>query len=338
MSWFKILKGYFFFSILCFVAWLAVVEMKHEEPLPESVEVSSEEEVVPNFTEINPMSEKKRAFFAYLQPIIEEENQNITALREQLIELQNKPEISGKEYEFIKQLRIEYQIKPSSDWKKTVSKLLDRVNTVPSSLVLAQAAIESAWGTSRFAKEGYNLFGQWCFKRGCGMVPQERQVGLKHEVRVFQSIHDSVHHYMLNINSHPAYKKLRALRDQQLAQANKPAADVSGCLLAEGLENYSQKGLHYVNSIKQLIRVNKLEPKSSFCKKIIIAEVPDLKELPATGAVMNVPTEKTQADSNQDQQNLKKTSPQSKSSNSKEQQASVEPISSQTVPNANDES
>lgn len=337
MSWSKILQGYFYFSIVTFVALMTVVELQQEE-IPVSPVPPPVVELVPDFNDITPLSEKKRAFFDYLQPIIESENQNITELRARLLELQMQSDITADEFAFIQQLRIQYQIKPNSDWQKTITKLLKKVNNIPSSLVLAQAAIESAWGTSRFAQQGYNLFGQWCFKQGCGMVPQERQDGLNHEVRVFQSIQDSVHHYMINLNSHPAYKKLRALRDEQLAQSSNPSEDVSGCLLAEGLENYSQKGLRYVNAIKQLIRVNKLEPKSIYCKKIVIAEVPDFEELPATGAVNDVKAFNSSETKSKKEKQFKKIPKIKPTSADKEQQALADPVSPHEIPSSNGES
>jgi len=132
--------------------------------------------------------------------------------------------------------------------------LLNKIDQIPTSLVLAQAAIESAWGTSRFAQKGNNLFGEWCFSQGCGIVPLHRAKGSHHEVKAFASIADSVRSYMLNLNSHPAYQ---AFRNKRLKQQS--AAQLSGCYLASGLINYSEKKERYIESIKQLIRINKLE-------------------------------------------------------------------------------
>ena len=95
--------------------------------------------------------------------------------------------------------------------------LLRRVDKIPASLALAQAANESAWGASRFAQDGKNFFGQWCYKDGCGIVPRRRVEGATYEVRSFESVMDSVESYIHNLNTFPNYQMLRRIR-QQLRQ------------------------------------------------------------------------------------------------------------------------
>lgn len=135
------------------------------------------------------------------------------------------------------------------------NELLKRINTVPSSLALAQSANESAWGTSRFAQEGNNYFGQWCFQPGCGLVPKSRTAGKTHEVEKFSSAADSVKAYIDNLNRNSAYEKLRSLRAQR-AEKN---GSFSGTELAPGLLKYSERGKEYVLEIQSMIRINKLE-------------------------------------------------------------------------------
>ena len=135
-----------------------------------------------------------------------------------------------------------------------MQQLLLRVDKVPASLALSQAAIESAWGTSRFAVKGNNLFGQWCYKKGCGLVPLRRNAGSNHEVAKFASVANSVNAYMRNINTHRAYADLRANR-AQLRQAEQ---DVTGHLLAENLMFYSELREVYVHEVQAVIRINKL--------------------------------------------------------------------------------
>jgi len=121
-------------------------------------------------------------------------------------------------------------------------------------LVLVQAANESAWGTSRFARIGLNFFGIWCYKKGCGMVPKGRDKGLKHEVAAFDSVEQAVSHYLLNINTNAAYVVFRTIR-AQLHQQNQP---LSAQILATGLLPYSQRGTDYVLEISDMIRHNQV--------------------------------------------------------------------------------
>jgi len=100
------------------------------------------------------------------------------------------------------------------------------VDTIPPSLALAQAANESAWGTSRFARQAHNYYGQWCFEKGCGIVPDRRDANKSHEVAAFDSPRESVARYLHNLNSNSAYKSLRDIRSR-LKAANKPVTGIA---------------------------------------------------------------------------------------------------------------
>jgi Bax protein len=126
---------------------------------------------------------------------------------------------------------------------------------IPPSLVLAQAANESAWGTSRFARRGNNLFGQWCFSQGCGLVPRGRVEGASHEVASFSSPYRSVRSYIQNLNRHPTYQLLRDIR----LKARNRDDIASGPSLAAGLLGYSERGEDYVEEIRNMIRHNNLD-------------------------------------------------------------------------------
>ena len=143
------------------------------------------------------------------------------------------------------------------DYSKTATwtKLKQRVDIIPPSLAIAQAANESAWGRSRFAKQGNNYFGQWCYVKGCGIVPKNRSKGAKHEVKKFSNAEASVRSYMNNLNSHHAYEKLRKLR-YELRQQNKSP---EGLKIAAGLTPYAGNGKIYVNRITTLIKTYKLQ-------------------------------------------------------------------------------
>lgn len=123
---------------------------------------------------------------------------------------------------------------------------------MPVELALTQAAIESAWGTSRFARLGNNLFGQWCRKAGCGIVPLRRTAGAKHEVRRFNNARESVRAYLFNLNTHRAYQKLRVQR----AALNKAQQPVTASALALTLDKYSERGNAYVQDMLAFIKHN----------------------------------------------------------------------------------
>ncbi len=243
---------------------------------------------IPNFAAITDIKARKQAFFDYLSPFISAENTKIQELR-RYIRKQNMQSPSAQ----IKQLAMQYRLKPTDTHIK--QSLLTKIDSIPKSLVFAQAAIESAWGTSRFAVKGNNLFGQWCFSQGCGLVPSQRGHGQHHEVKRFQSPAESIASYMQNLNSHPSYV---ILRDNRFTQ-RKSGEAINGCFLAEGLINYSERKSAYIESLKQLIRVNNLEDKhSAYCKKLeIVQETPTPQqepEKPQQQSTTNTETETSQ--------------------------------------------
>lgn len=134
-------------------------------------------------------------------------------------------------------------------------RLLGRVDVVPLSLLMAQAAIESSWGRSRFAKLGNNYFGQWCFKAGCGIVPAKRTDGANHEVASFDSVSGSVSAYILNLNRHRSYESFRTAR----LIARKDDRPIKSLELLAGLNGYSERGQSYLKDVRSVIRSNKLE-------------------------------------------------------------------------------
>ncbi len=213
----------------------------------------------PDFSIIKNVKEKKQRFFNYFAPIVADENQRILQHRETLkpiyAKLLRKRKLSMNEIRLADEYAVNYKVKNREDKTQQIALILDRANAVPVSLALAQAANESAWGTSRFATQGNNFFGQWCFNKGCGLVPRQRGVHSSHEVRVFNNAAESVKAYIRNINTHAAYEDLRQLR----AQADKEGLLASGSLLAEGLLSYSERGHAYVDEIQSMIEINQLD-------------------------------------------------------------------------------
>lgn len=205
----------------------------------------------PAFSEFEAGPERKTAFFNYLEPIVDEVNQELLADRQQAQQVCE----SEEDESVLSSLAQKYRIEDTDLENEALCDiLLRRADIIPPSLALAQAANESAWGTSRFAQQGNNFFGQWCFKKGCGIVPNDRDDGKGHEVASFRSPADSVKSYMLNLNGHDAYRPLRNIREN-LRQSD---AAVTGIALSRGLNKYSERGAEYGEELRSMIRFNKL--------------------------------------------------------------------------------
>jgi Bax protein len=229
------------------------------EPVSPSNENEKASSPLPDFGSFKNVKEKKEQFFQFMLPKIRLANTKIRAERARLQSIldRNKGELrfSDADTIFLASLKFKYRVSEELETLDSVNALFSKIDEVPASLVLAQSANESGWGTSRFAIEARNMFGIWCFREGCGIKPLKRAAGKKYEVAKYNSIQDSVEAYMLNINSHRAYRELRRIRSKTRAENGDP----SGMALAEGLQTYSARGEEYVKEIKQLIRVNKLQ-------------------------------------------------------------------------------
>lgn len=218
---------------------------------------------LPDFSSITSVKQKKQRFFDFLRPLIHHENQKIQAERVLLDSIKHGLMQSAQEknqaLEKLTSLARDYRLlkvdEEINDPERLLQALQLRVDLIPESLVLAQAANESAWGTSRFAVEANNLFGQWCYRKGCGLVPSGRSENARHEVRRFANPQQSVASYMKNLNSHYAYQQLRAIR----AELRHQGKNISGTILANGLEKYSQRGKLYVEELISMMHQNKLE-------------------------------------------------------------------------------
>lgn len=209
------------------------------------------EHAPPDFAAIEDVQARKQAFFSYLQPIATKVNSKILEDRSRLLNIaESKDKIGWWDRRFVKQIAEHYGV-AANDFET----LLRRVDVVPVSLLLAQAANESNWGRSRFATKGKALFGQWCFTPGCGMVPKGRPAGQTYEVRSFSTYRDSVKAYVHNLNTGDAYRELRRIRAQERKRLSSP----KGIELAEGLTSYSTRGEEYVKEIQSMIRFNKLD-------------------------------------------------------------------------------
>ncbi len=199
----------------------------------------------------------KKIFIENLLPYIDKENIRLKQIRKQVLTINQQLEtgitLSEKSQSWLKKLAKKYRVKGNPITKPLArEELLSKVDIIPSSLTLAQAANESAWGKSRFATEANNLFGIWTYDESKGLKPKNRDSEKKHLVRIFDHYGESVSYYMHTLNSHPAYIKLRDIRQQQ--RNNK--LTLNGFEMADGLEKYSAKGDLYIKLIQQLILQN----------------------------------------------------------------------------------
>ncbi|TKB57273.1 glucosaminidase domain-containing protein [Ferrimonas aestuarii] len=229
-------------------------EQERQASLP--IQANPARKQLPDFSAIANVTEKKRTFFGFLKPKIEQQNAKIAeqrafveAMRQRLIRG------SGLERTQLQQLEmiaLNYGFEPRQVSVATLDDLLVRVDTLPPEMVMVQAANETGWGSSRFAREGLNFFGQWCFKAGCGLVPLSRDSGRNHEVAKFDSVDESVASYLKNLNTNAAYAELRQIR-AELRQAQMP---VTAASLIPGLIRYSERQQDYVDELLVMLDSN----------------------------------------------------------------------------------
>ncbi|QKK01210.1 MAG: Bax protein [Pseudomonadota bacterium] len=215
-------------------------------------------ERLPEFGAIAESATLKSEFFAFLAPVVAAENERVLEQRRRLLEIapriRSAVALSPIDRRWLRRLAAEYELEwPGRSRADTLEALLRRVDIIPVPLALVQAAAESGWGRSRFAREGNNLFGQWCYAPGCGIVPARRSPDQVHEVAAFETVGDSVRRYLNNLNTHPSYRGLREIRARQRAAGQRPLA----LQLANGLAPYSERREAYVEDIRQMIRANR---------------------------------------------------------------------------------
>jgi len=195
-------------------------------------------------------SKKRKEFFIQIVlPLVIEENNNIKLDRKTLFTIINKSNNSNTEKQWLEKKYKQYGVK-SGD----LSSLKIRMDEIPVSLAIAQAAKETGWGTSRFALEGNALFGQWTWS-GEGLKPKEAKEGEKHKVMKFNILQASVRAYQRNINTHSTYKDFRKAR-AKLRDSNKPLDSI---VLSKYLNKYAETGNQYVEVLQKIIKQNKLQ-------------------------------------------------------------------------------
>jgi Bax protein len=204
------------------------------------------------YYDIKDTKQMKSYFFNFINELALKENQLIVKDRKFVKDFYPKKELVGKntvEYNRFKSIQKRYKLKDDD----TLQKYLNHIDIIPNSLVIAQAAVESGWGKSRFVKQANNIFGQWTWS-GKGLVPSSRNAGAKHKIKIFNSLADAVKGYMINLNLGWGYKELRNVR-AKLRKLEKP---LTGVVLSKTLVNYSQKREEYTKLLAKIIKRNNL--------------------------------------------------------------------------------
>jgi len=192
---------------------------------------------------------RKEFFIQIILPLILKENNNIRVDRKRLFNIINKSNNTELEKKWLSQKYKQYGI-PSKD----LSVLKIRMDEIPVSLAIAQAAKETGWGTSRFALEGNALFGQWTWS-GEGLKPKESEKSEGHKVMKFNVLQASVRAYQRNLNTHSSYQEFRFAR----AKLRDQGKELDSLILSEFLNEYAETGEKYVEVLQQIIEQNNLK-------------------------------------------------------------------------------
>ena len=193
--------------------------------------------------------QRKEFFIQIILPLILQENNNIKLDRKRLFSIINKSNNSDLEKKWLEKKYKQYGV-PSKD----LSILKMRMDEIPVSLAIAQAAKETGWGTSRFAQEGNALFGQWTWS-GDGLKPKDAEKNEGHKVMKFNVLQASVRAYQRNLNTHSSYKNLRKARAELRDRGN----TLDSLILVKYLNQYAETGEKYVEVLKQIIKQNNLK-------------------------------------------------------------------------------
>ena len=200
-------------------------------------------------------AERKRLFLRMMLPLVLKVNEGVRKERDNLLRIKQLQKQGAKLTDadriYLRNMAGLYDVR-----KPRVDLLLPRVDILPVSIALAQSAIESGWGTSRFLREGNAPFGQWTTASFKGIVPLQRESGKTHKIRAFKNLYASVHSYIFNLNTHRAYRGFRALRKTMRVSGD----HLNSLALIKSLRAYSEKGDAYVEMLRSVIIGNDLLP------------------------------------------------------------------------------
>ena len=197
---------------------------------------------------IENIKKRKNLFIQIILPLIIAENNNIKLDRKKLFSILNKSKNTK-----IEKIWLNAKFKQYGVVNKDLPTLKIRIDEVPISMAIAQAAKETGWGTSRFAQEGNALFGQWTWS-GEGIKPSGADDDSTHKVMKFKVLQASVRAYQRNLNTHSSYKNFRGARAELRDQRQK----LDSMILSEYLDKYAETGKEYVKVLQQIIKQNNL--------------------------------------------------------------------------------
>ena len=222
---------------------------------------------------IEPAAERKSLFILAMLPLVLHANEAILEDRARLLALDKKPRHiwAPGDHTWIDGLAILYAVDDLTG-QPLIDELIRRVDIIPASLAVAQAAEESGWGTSRFAIEGNAIFGQWTTSEAEGLRPSGADKDFKYFIRAFDGLGLSVAAYMLNLNSHAAYVSFRNRRKMQRDQVG----DLESIGLAKTLLSYSQRGVDYVVTIRTIIETNGLTEYDQARLRVAAPTIPNI--------------------------------------------------------------
>jgi len=191
---------------------------------------------------------RKNLFIQIILPLVIKENNNIKLDRKKLFSILNKNKNTKKEKIWLNSKFKQYGVA-----NKDLPTLKIRMDEIPASMAIAQAAKETGWGTSRFAQEGNALFGQWTWS-GNGIKPSDADDESTHKVMKFKVLQASVRAYQRNLNTHSSYKDFRSTR----AELRDEGKRLDSMILSKHLDKYAETGKEYVKILQQIIRQNNL--------------------------------------------------------------------------------
>ena len=205
--------------------------------------------------DVKRIEERKAAFLRVMLPLVLKANERVLRQRAQLRVIDAKlaadMTLTPDQEQRLNAIAAEYRTDP-----ERIDLLLRKVDAVPPSLALAQAAIESGWGTSRFVIEGNAAFGQWTSGNQAGIVPLGREEGKTHKIKSFQTLSGSVHAYLRNLNMHRAYREFRDMRLMMRAEGQR----LDGTALVPAMSAYSETNDVYLKLLRKVIDANDLAP------------------------------------------------------------------------------
>lgn len=256
-------KIHVFPSILLFVVLIfGCISISDSMNKPIEPKITKVEEFIsiPNLTELFPENSRTQSFVRFLIPIIECEHSEITSNRKFLENLIDKNKLTHSDSTWLLKTAKYYKIRNFQYSQNEINELHNRIDIIPTEIVLSQAAIESNWGKSGFAKNNNNLFGMRTTSKTNGVIPKKRAANQTFLVASYKTVNQSIRSYMRNLNTHSAYKSFR----QNRAKMRQENLQLDPYNLADGLTAYSTLGYDYVLMVKRTMKAYQTEFTTQF--------------------------------------------------------------------------